>query len=257
LTPLATATRHPQARASSHRLRLGDGQETTVHVVRFPRGETAVKVFALKTPAPLQDWCDREGIREAIVGGFFIRPQGTPLGELRIDGAARPSVAFEAPWDDVRSCVHATGRVTVFARRDEIAPAPAGDLLQAGPMLARLGRNAVADAGDSEGFSAGSSQFDSDITAGRYPRSALGSNEAELIAAVCDGRGEHDAGLTLEEMADAMIGLGARDAINLDGGGSASIVSAGKLLNKPREEHGIELEGGREISTALAFIRAA
>jgi exopolysaccharide biosynthesis protein len=50
-----------------------------------------------------------------------------------------------------------------------------------------------------------------------------------------------------------MAELGARTAINLDGGGSASLVYGGRLRNRPREEHGIEILGGRPISTAIVF----
>ena len=50
-----------------------------------------------------------------------------------------------------------------------------------------------------------------------------------------------------------MIDLGATDAINLDGGGSASLVIGGVLRNRPREEHGIDIPDGRPVSTALAF----
>ena len=142
------------------------------------------------------------------------------------------------------------GRLSI-ARRPELDAAPAGDLLQAGPLLVRGGRNAL-DA-DSEGFSAGAGQFDSDITLGRYPRAALGLSPERILAVVCDGRGEHDAGLTLEELAGALVDLGASDAINLDGGGSASLVTDFTLRNRPREDHGIELAGGRPVATALVF----
>ena len=55
-----------------------------------------------------------------------------------------------------------------------------------------------------------------------------------------------------------MAALGARDAINLDGGGSASLVCrAAGCATLPREEHGVELAGGRAIATALAFRRRA
>ena len=57
----------------------------------------------------------------------------------------------------------------------------------------------------------------------------------------------------MSELAEAMIGLGAAEAINLDGGGSASLVVGGSLVNTPREEHGIELPGGRAVATALHF----
>ena len=44
------------------------------------------------------------------------------------------------------------------------------------------------DGEDTEGFSAGSGQFDSDITAERHPRCALGVSDDELLAVCCDGR---------------------------------------------------------------------
>jgi len=122
-------------------------------------------------------------------------------------------------------------------------------------MLVRDGRGLIEPGIDPEGFSAGMRQFDSDITEGRYPRAALGCNDEELIAVVCDGRGERDHGLTLAEMAWAMIELGCSTAINLDGGGSASLVLGGQLRNRPREEHGIDILGGRAVSTALVFER--
>ena len=74
-----------------------------------------------------------------------------------------------------------------------------------------------------------------------------------LLAVACDGRARDDAGLTLGELADALVALGAVSAINLDGGGSTSLVCAGRLRNRPREAHGIVLPGGRAVSTALVF----
>jgi exopolysaccharide biosynthesis protein len=59
--------------------------------------------------------------------------------------------------------------------------------------------------------------------------------------------------MTLEELAGTLVELGADAAINLDGGGSTSLVSGFRLINRPREEHGIELAGGRHVATALAF----
>ena len=59
--------------------------------------------------------------------------------------------------------------------------------------------------------------------------------------------------MTLGELADALIGLGATDALNLDGGGSASLVHGGLLRNRPRERHGVDLLDGRAIVTAIVF----
>lgn len=241
-------------RLRRERRRLGDGAATTLHVARFRRDAFAVSVATLEPCATLAAWCAAEGTPHAIVGGFYMRPGGPPLGDVWVDGRALPTTPFDSPWDACRACVHAEAGKVALRSREEIDGPPRGDLLQAGPMLVRDGELLVRPGVDVEGFSAGSRQFDSDITAGRYPRAALGTSGKELIAVVCDGRSDDDAGLSMAELAGAMIDLGAVDAINLDGGGSASLVVGRTLVNTPREEHGIELRGGRAVCTALRFV---
>lgn len=260
----------PRPLFERRRLRLGDGAETTIHVARFDRAAFDLRVVVLDPCSTVQQWCRRTGAEHAIVGGFYMRPGGPALGDLWIAGRALPTEPFDAPWHDERACVHIGDRETArdpnysgssqfrervvrLAPRRELGAVPRGDLLHAGPMLVEDGRSLVAGGADREGFSAGARQFDSDITAGRYPRAALGLSAGQLIAAVCDGRADDEAGLTMAELAEAMIGLGATQAINLDGGGSASLVVGGSLVNTPREEHGIELIGGRAVATALHF----
>jgi hypothetical protein len=249
-SPAAISTRPTLER---RRLRLDDGAGTTLHVARFPRAGWGLRVVALQPCSTVHDWCETSGAEHAIVGGFYMRPGGPALGDLWIDGRALPTVPFDSPWHEQRACVHAAGGVVRLAARKELGAAPHGDLLQAGPMLVGEGRSLVRPGADAEGFSAGSRQFDSDITAGRYPRAALGLCAEDLIAVVCDGRADDEAGLTMAELAAAMAGLGVEAAINLDGGGSASLVVGGALVNTPREEHGLELRGGREVATALHF----
>jgi hypothetical protein len=244
--------RHTSLRSFSHE--LPDGAGTTVHVAAFPARDTHVRLEALDAPLPLASWCEETGTRNAIVGGFFVR-QGanTPLGELWLRGSRMPSVPFDEPWGSTRSCVALDGGRVRLAPRDDLPLDPAGDLLQAGPLLVAGSRPVVHDGIDPEGFSANQSQFDSDITAGRYPRAALGISRELVFAVACDGRSREDAGLTLRELAELMAGLGADRAINLDGGGSTSLVYDGQLRNVPREEHGIELVAGRPIVNALVF----
>jgi hypothetical protein len=249
------ALRAPEAAAptlATHRLRLVDGARTSLHVAAFPRDRVRLRVARLSGSRTLVRWCREEGVEHAIVGGFFVRPRNTPLGELRIDGRRVASEPFLAPWGALRACVQVDGATVRIARRPDLPAEPAGDLLQAGPLLVRGRASAITD-GDDEGFTAGAEQFDSDISDGRHPRSALALTDEHVLAVACDGRGEDEAGLTLGELADALVGLGACDAINLDGGGSTSLVVAGELVNRPREQHGIELLDGRPISTALVL----
>lgn len=250
----APAGLEPAPALERRRLRLADGAETTVHVARFDRADFSLRVVALEPCSTVRRWCERSDASHAIVGGFYVRPGGPALGDVWIDGRALATEPFDRPWHRARACVHVSAGEVRLAARRELGAVSHGDLLQAGPMLVRDGCSQVHGGADPEGFSAGARQFDSDITAGRYPRAALGLSQRELIAVACDGRADEEAGLTLEELAAAMLDLGAETAINLDGGGSASLVVDGALLNTPREEHGLELLDGREVATALHFV---
>jgi hypothetical protein len=253
----ATETRRvtsPLARRLERlRLALRDGRRTTLHVARHRLADTRVSMVAFATPRRLADWCRETGAEHAIVAGFFVRAEGTPLGELRIGGMPVDHEPFAPPWGGRRGCVAIEEGVPSIDARPAFPDSPDGDLLEVGPILVRDGDSMLDGVEDPEGFSSASEQFDSDITRGRYPRAALGISAEELFAVACDGRASHEAGMSLAELAETMAALGCRRAINLDGGGSTSLVFDGVLRNSPREEHGVRLAGGRPVATALVF----
>src|SRR5687768_11321398 len=168
------------------RMRTRDGGDTTVYLVRHPRGRTRLALQWFAEPTRLDHWCAAEGHPEAIVAGFFVRDPYRPLGEVRVGGQTVFHEPIADPWGPARACVHVDGDVRLL-RRGELEADAQGDLVQAGPLLVHEGRS-VADDADSEGFSSGAEQFDSDITVGRYPRCALGVSDDELLAVCCDGR---------------------------------------------------------------------
>jgi hypothetical protein len=234
------------------RFRTRDGEETTVYLVRHPLEATRVSVMCFPEPTRLDHWCAATGHPEAIVGGFFLRDPDRPLGEVRVAGTVIEHEPVAAPWASARACVHIDGSVRLAAR-EELGDDPPGDLVQAGPLLVH-GGEVVVGGTDREGFSAGAAQFDSDITVGRYPRCALGVGDGELLAVCCDGRRSGvDAGLDLGELARLMVSFGAREAINLDGGGSATLVHHGHLLNRPYSHHDQPAPESRPVVTALLF----
>jgi hypothetical protein len=235
------------------RLRLPDGGETTVYVVRYPRPQTRLSVEHFAVPQQLDRWCRRSGVREAIVGGFFLRPHGPPLGELWIGGRQIPTEPVLDPYAGARAAIYVGEEAIHIGPRAELPPRPAGHLLQAGPMLVRDGAP-LRDLNDPEGFVAGAHQLDSDITSGRHPRAALGTTDDKLIALVCDGRRTGiDVGLTLAELADFMVDLGVRQAINLDGGGSSALIHHGHLLNRPYLAQDRPSSNSRAVATAAIF----
>ena len=81
-----------------------------------------------------------------------------------------------------------------------------------------------------------------------HPRTACGyTAEGKLILLVVDGRQEASRGVNLAELALIMQQLGCVEALNLDGGGSSTLVAGGRLINRP--------EGGRaerQVMSALA-----
>jgi len=242
-------------------MNLGGGLRTTVHVAEYDLREFALRVVRLPEAMPLLAWCQANAVPDALVGGFYLRqPQkttdpllsGLPLGDLRSDGQRIESVPFEAPWGHRRACVHSVSGEVRIARRDKLPVNPKGELLQAGPLLVEDGETVEIE---SEGFSEGSGQFDSDITVGRHPRAALGIGRGKLIAVATEGRTSEDAGLTIPELARTMVETGADSAFNLDGGGSTSLVTDGRLVNSPREGHGTLIPGGRPVASAIVFVR--
>jgi hypothetical protein len=245
----------PRRRSSvtSTRVTLGDGARTTLYVGSYDRRAFRAQVEILEHPTQLVRWCDQAGVLDAVVGGFFLRPRFLPLGHVRTNGQPRPSLAFDSPWGDVRACVQITDGDVQIARRDQFGQAPVGDLLQAGPLLVADRQVAFVAGQDAEGFTAGARQFDSDITDGRHPRAALAVTDDRLLLIACDGRTDDESGMTLPELSAALMELGAIDALNLDGGGSASLVYDGRLQNRPREKHGVDLFDGRAIVTAIVL----
>ncbi|MDO5377281.1 MAG: phosphodiester glycosidase family protein [Clostridia bacterium] len=69
----------------------------------------------------------------------------------------------------------------------------------------------------------------------REPRTAIGQvDENHYVVIVADGRrdGWSDKGMTLQELQKVFVEQGCRIAYNLDGGGSATMVLNGELVNK-------------------------
>lgn len=70
----------------------------------------------------------------------------------------------------------------------------------------------------------------------RHPRTAVGvTAEGALLLVVVDGRQPFSRGVTLPELADIMLKLGAVNAINLDGGGSSEMSVRGLTVNGPSD----------------------
>ncbi len=232
---------------------LNHENKTTVYVCRYLKEFLNPKLVVFNEPVQLLNYCLENNISEAINGGFFDRKANQSLGELWIDSRPQEYTKFAFPWSTTRSCIYIDnlGNLSI-AKRFHLPKDIAGSMLQTGPALLHNGFVTIDEKIDFEGYSTTSSEFDSDITVGRYPRAALAYNDEFIWTIVCDGRSAKDSGMSLIELANFIKGLGASEAINLDGGASSTLVSQGRLCNKPR---GLteDFPDGREIYSAIIF----
>ncbi|HLV26026.1 MAG TPA: phosphodiester glycosidase family protein [Gemmatimonadales bacterium] len=88
----------------------------------------------------------------------------------------------------------------------------------------------------------------------RHPRTAVGIGRSGtlLLLVTVDGRQETSVGMSLQELAELMLELGAVDALNLDGGGSTTAVVRGEIASSPSDA-----SGERTVANALLLVLRA
>jgi len=103
----------------------------------------------------------------------------------------------------------------------------------------------------SQGKAAGEAEFKTfseSLTTARHPRTAVGlKGDGHLVFVTVDGRQPGvSVGMTIAELSDLMLDLQCVEAINLDGGGSTTMVIRDKVVNQPSDS-----TGERPVSDAL------
>ena len=85
----------------------------------------------------------------------------------------------------------------------------------------------------------------------RHPRTFVGfdRDSTKLFLCVVDGRQERSIGMNFQEMADFLISIGVWNAVNLDGGGSTTMVIHDKIVNSPSDK-----TGERPVANTLQII---
>jgi hypothetical protein len=125
------------------RVRLVDGGETTIHLALFSVAEMRLRIERLSPAAPLEEWCARHGVDNAVSGWYSVKPELEPLGELWVDGRAASHRRFADPWHAHRAALAATNGRVAIDYRDRLPSGPSAGLLQAGPLLVRDGHSAI------------------------------------------------------------------------------------------------------------------
>jgi exopolysaccharide biosynthesis protein len=169
---------------------------------------------------------DLKGSSTIPADGFVISVAGTArqwaLEKLRV----RTPVRLDLDWSP-------TGTEAAGSWKQ------AANIIGGGPQLIKNGRVGITNAAEKILPS-----FVSDV----HPRTAIARlKSGEILLVTVDGRQPGESiGMSLTMLADLLLEFGAVEAINLDGGGSTTMVIKNKLVNKPSDA-----TGERPVSDAI------
>jgi phosphodiester glycosidase len=190
---------------------------------------------------------------EAVLDGrgrvVAVRPAGGPIPA---DGSVLGGTGGGAAW--LREHARPGTRLKVDVRMTSgsfrVPLFPGLDVVNGGPRLLARGRPAITAA--AEGFvHPDDPEFFYRFGVRRNPRTLAGvTRDGHLLLVAVDGRAPgYSDGLSFTESAGVMRALGARDALNLDGGGSTTFTLGTTLLTRPSDA-----TGERPIGDAIVLL---
>jgi hypothetical protein len=184
--------------------------------------------------------------------GFVTDVRGTRGGPIPPAGSTVQATGALA--DDLRALASPGHRLHVRTGLTELDGTPfvtghRTSIVNGGPELVRDGELHVTPATD--GFvRPGEPSFYYGFVHKRNPRTFAGTDaEGRLVLVTADGRSTSALGLSVLETALVAQGLGLKDAMNLDGGGSTTMVVHDQVVNQPSDA-----TGERPVGDALLVL---
>lgn len=182
----------------------------------------------------------------AINGSFFnMRAPYGSVNYLRVDGAElAPNARDGRHGRSIRQTGSvATSHGALYVLKGDVLSRwerdiEAEDVVTTGPLLLIAG----------EAEPVAKDKFNTN----RHPRTAVGRRaDGTVLFVVADGRNAKAAGLSMLELQQVMAALGCVDAINLDGGGSTTMVVRGAIVNHPSDNKQFDALGERPVANAI------
>ena len=229
---------------------LADSAQGTSAFARAPGACAAINAgyFDTATGAPVGLVVDRGRVEAPAVRTVERGGRPYPVARGAVGVTADGDVEVGWAWDDGDGVCRLDQPLgnrpgAPSAQAPACRPWPVPEAVGAGPVLLRRGRAVVTS--DAEVF------FGTAIPARRHPRSAVGVGRGGRVwLVVVDGRQPASRGATLGELALLLRGLGATEALNLDGGGSTALaVRVGGRVVRLNRPTGYDVE--RPVATAL------
>ena len=190
----------------------------------------------------------RSGAVAAVNGSFFnMRPPYGSVNYLRVDSVKVSPNVLGGHRKNCRTLQQtgaiATFRGSLYMLKGDILgrweqDIEAEDVVTTGPVLLAGG----------EPVPVANERFNTN----RHPRTAAGRRaDGTVVLVVADGRNMQAAGLSMAELQQVMTALGCVDAINLDGGGSTTMVVKGTVVNHPSDNQQFDNAGERAVANAI------
>jgi len=117
------------------------------------------------------------------------------------------------------------------------------EAVSGGPRILRAGEISIENRAE---------RFADAFATRRHPRTGVGLRDNTLVLVTVDGRQPgFSAGMTLRELAQLFRDLGCQEAVNLDGGGSTTMVVRDQVVNSPSDGQ------PRRVANSLALFTTA
>ena len=212
-----------------------------------PKQKYRAGIGTSKQMKPLSKLAQEHRAIAAINGSYYNMSRGNSVTFLKVDDAVTDSTTE----NEFR--IRVTGAVAVRKGKLKVVPwsrsiergykKKVGAVLASGPLMLQ------------NGHFADWSMCDSDFIATKHPRSAIAvTRDKRVLLITVDGRSPGNAiGMSIPELAHLVKELGAKTALNLDGGGSTMLYLNGQILNHPCDNRQFDHEGERKIPNMIYF----
>ncbi|MCW8983782.1 MAG: phosphodiester glycosidase family protein [Thermoanaerobaculales bacterium] len=210
-------------------VRIGDATVLPIDGINRSRKLSEIILF---TPEFHRTTLTSPGGAEIIVENGRIAEIREGVGSSMIPASGMVLSIGNDRLQQIRPHLQPGAPISVDTRVIPLLPDPEGewdraeDIVGAGPLLLWKGKRLEEPEAES---------ISKVFFLARHPRTAAGVRaDGTLLFVTVDGRRpEHSVGMSLPELTDLMIELGCVSAINLDGGGSTTMVIEGRLVNQP------------------------
>ena len=187
------------------------------YVIKLPKNQYRIDFATCKEPKEtLGNFYARQSVKPEFIinGGFFALNTGNPVFNFKDEGQVKSTDPHEIGLG-VNNGVMTWGYPSSFQ-----------DFISGYPYIVH----------DSEKLNpAYAKEID-----GRHPRTAIGYDDKYYYFALVDGRTAKNKGMKLSELADMLISVGVKYAMNLDGGGSTRALKWGAVINQPTENRAVD-----------------